>query len=133
MASTLGTLRRRPSSTRVFWASSLAAVSLAGLYASARAAEQLVVAAPAGCDVQSVDWSYEIGLDARTGYGITGTRFVDVPDACEGVRVQVLYRADGSIVRRSEVVLHDGTVDLLGVLEPAGTRVTDASWVVLPD
>lgn len=131
MSSTLRTFRR-PSSRRVFWASSLAALSLAGLYASARAAEQLVVAAPDGCDTGTVEWSYEIALDEQAGYVITGTRFGDVPDACDGARVQILYRSDGAVVHTSDAVLHDGTTDTVDAGLLTTVRITDAAWLVLP-
>ncbi|MGN8245060.1 hypothetical protein ACTHAM_002172 [Cellulomonas soli] len=133
MPSTPSVPRRRPSSRRVFWASSLAAVSVAGLYASARATDQLVGIGPEGCDAGGVRWSYEVALDAQDGYGITGTRFVTVPEACEGTPVQVVYRADGQVVHRSDVVLRAGLVDALPDADLAAAPVDDAFLLVLPE
>ncbi|WP_448631281.1 hypothetical protein [Cellulomonas soli] len=107
-------------------------MSVAGLYASARAADQLVGSGPQGCDAGGVRWSYEVALDAQDGYGITGTRFVTVPEACEGAQVQVVYRADGHEVHRSDVVLRAGAVDAIPVADLGEGPVDDAVLLVLP-
>ncbi|WP_421732301.1 hypothetical protein [Cellulomonas sp.] len=125
--------RRRvgPSSERLFWAGSLVAFAIAGMFASARFAGQTVSAAST-CDISTVDWGYEVELSPGTGaYSLAGTRFDRVPPGCAGARAVIVYRDDQQVQHRSEVVLVAGLVDQLADEVWTAHSLTRASWGIV--
>ncbi|MBO3084987.1 hypothetical protein [Cellulomonas fengjieae] len=126
--------RVRPPSERLFWASSLAALAVAGMLAAERFADQTVVpgAAGSGCDAASVDWGYEVELSPGTGsYSLAGARFDHVPEGCAGQQAVIFYRDDEEVQHRSSVVLSPGVVDHLDRDVWTAHTLTAASWGIV--
>lgn len=98
---------------RVFWAAGLTCLAVAGLYSSARAADQRVAwAALDACDVADVSWGYDVALVPDTGYAIAGVRFSDVPDACAEAAVLVTVTRGDGLTRTVAGTLREATVSL---------------------
>lgn len=109
----------RAFSGRAFWALGLAAVAVAGLYSSARAASEDVAAvtpAARGCVIGEVEWGYDMELVPGAGYAIAGIHIDTVPDECAGEPIVLFYQGVDGSAHSSPGILAAGLVD---VLDPA--------------
>lgn len=111
----------RRSGTRAWWAGALVAVSCAGLWSSAQAAQHESAMAPSTCAATGldtsnlVDWSAEI-----SGFAVTGVELVAVPAGCEGrVAVVTVHDEDGDVLGSATGPLVAGGVVALPAHVPA--------------
>jgi len=134
MAATTARTGARSLGNRAFWAGALALIATAGLYSSARAAnerEAMSNLGGSGCDPSAVGWGWDVTLAGANGYVVSGVRFTTVPDECIGQNATVAYTdASGAIVAQDVVAL------AAGVTYPVGTAVTPGviqggTWRVL--
>lgn len=134
MARTAARSGARSAGNRVFWAGALAAVATAGLFTSARAAEQreaMDSLSGQGCDPSAVSWGWDVQLAGDMGYVLSGVRFTEVPDACDGAHATVAYTdASGAVVAQDVVVLSDATTYPL-TADVAPGVVQGGTWRVL--
>ena len=127
------TRRAGPSPERLFWAGSLAALAVAGMFAAERFSGQLASGlVTSGCDASSVRWGYEVELSPGTGsYSLAGARFDRVPPGCAGLHAVISYRDEHEVLHQSQVVLADGLVDQLDPDVWTVHSLTAASWGIV--
>ena len=120
-------------SSRAFWSVALASLAVAGLYTSARAADQRstwAAAEASTCRASTVAWGYDMELVPGAGYAIAGVHFDAVPDRCVGAEIVVSYAGADGVEHRTSRTLAAGTTDRLDpavLASIAGPDMT-ASW-----
>jgi len=126
-------VRRLRRSDRVFWSISLASLAVAGLYSSARAADERSAwdaSTSTGCDASQVAWGYDVELVPGAGYAIAGMHFDTVPSQCAGTPIVVVYTGVDRVPHSAALTLVAGAVDRLdpAVLADIASPDMTATW-----